>query len=234
MPRHIEPRPGEVHLWWDAIDLASEHDDDLEVLFAGERARAAGFRFERDRRRFVARRVFARGILAGYLGITASQVPLRTSSQGKPELDAPSGISFSLSHSEGVTVMAVAAGGPVGVDIERVRPIADALEVAERFFARGEVAQLRSSPDDQAEAFLALWTRKESYLKATGAGLSVPLIGFDVSSPAGDDQVRPRGPQGPLPFVISRLHAQPGFIGAVTLAGRRMSMRSMMAGAPAC
>lgn len=234
MPRHIEPRQGEVHLWWDAVDCASERDEDPAVLDVQERARAARFMFERDRLRFVARRVFARSVLAGYLGVAPSQVPLRTSSRGRPELDASSGISFSLSHSGGLTVMAVAAGGPVGVDVERVRPVADALVVAERFFARGEVEQLRSSPDDQAETFLTLWTRKESYLKATGMGLSVPLSGFDVSSPAGGDLVRPRGPQGALPFVIGRIEAGAGSIGAVTLAGTRMSTRWMIAGAPPC
>jgi 4'-phosphopantetheinyl transferase len=56
------------------------------------------------------------------------------------------------------------------------------IELAERYFACDEVDELRALPvSSQNERFLELWTLKESYLKALGVGLSMPLDGISFS-----------------------------------------------------
>jgi len=75
----------------------------------------------------------------------------------------------------------------VGVDVELLRPDAADRGVPERFFSPGEVAELRALPEsDQAQAFLACWTRKEAFLKARGDGLTLPLDSFDVTLRPGE------------------------------------------------
>lgn len=100
---------------------------------------------------------------------------------GKPELSGGTGVHFNLSHA-GDYAAAVFDDGAVGIDVERARRVN--VNVMQRQFTAAENAYLRSKPD----AFLRLWTRKESYCKAVGEGLHLPLSSFDVL----EDQVSGR------------------------------------------
>ena len=100
---------------------------------------------------------------------------------GKPELSGGTGVHFNLSHA-GDYAAAVFDDGAVGIDVERARRVN--VNVMQRQFTAAENAYLRSKPD----AFLRLWTRKESYCKAVGEGLHLPLSSFDVL----EDQVAGR------------------------------------------
>jgi 4'-phosphopantetheinyl transferase len=91
-------------------------------------------------------------------------------------------ISFNLSHSNGMALYAVARGRRVGVDIEYMREDFASLEVAESFFSKDEFEALKAEPiDRRTKAFFNCWSRKESYIKAIGMGISYPLDGFTVS-----------------------------------------------------
>lgn len=69
----------------------------------------------------------------------------------------------------------------LGADIEMVRAGFAADDIAERYFASGEVSALRALPTaDQERAFFRCWTRKEAYLKAHGGGLHIDLASFTV------------------------------------------------------
>ena len=126
--------------------------------------------------------------------------------------------------------MAVASGAAVGVDVEHVRPIADAAGLADGLFSRQERDEVRTAQGSRmSETFLILWTRKESLLKAMGAGLAVPLDSFDVSMRGNRDRVQPTGPHGRLPYVIAGLEHPDGLVGAVTLAGPEVTITSMNA-----
>ena len=100
---------------------------------------------------------------------------------GKPELSGGTGVHFNLSHA-GDYAAAVFDDGAVGIDVEQVRRVN--VNVMRRQFTAEENAYLLSEPD----AFLRLWTRKESYCKAVGEGLHLPLSSFDVL----EDQVAGR------------------------------------------
>lgn len=96
---------------------------------------------------------------------------------GKPFLPG-SPIRFSLSHS-GETVACAISDAPVGLDLEAEQPLKEAL--LHRFFSEQEQRLVLGSACP-ASAFTELWTKKESYLKATGEGLRA-LSGIDLLSP---------------------------------------------------
>ena len=180
----------DVHLW--RVDLAAVADGEpawLQVLSDDERVRAARFHFSRDRQRYVAARALLRTILGGYLASNPKHLTFRYSEKEKPTLShtyADQELEFNVSHSGSVALLAFARGRQVGVDVERVRQDFDVEAIAGRFFSLLEREQLSDfSPAEIHEAFFRCWTRKEAYIKATGAGLSLPLSQFDVSLSAG-------------------------------------------------
>jgi 4'-phosphopantetheinyl transferase len=91
-------------------------------------------------------------------------------------------IPFNLSHTDGLTLVAVTESGRVGIDAERIRPEVEVEDLSRRFFAPAEAAEILAlSPDARLTAFFTCWTRKEAFVKALGGGLSVPLNRFQVS-----------------------------------------------------
>ncbi len=101
---------------------------------------------------------------------------IRYGENGKPMLDD---IYFNLSHAQDMAVCAV-SNKPVGCDVEKIEKAP--MEVAERFFYKKELEYLRKfQAEEQDQEFFRLWTIKESYMKMTGEGMSLPLDQFEVS-----------------------------------------------------
>ncbi len=175
-----EVHPG-VRMW--LIDLdAPETDANSALLSSDETARAARFVFDHHRRRFVAGRAALRRILGAEVGREPETLAFEYSPAGKPSL--PRGepdVHFNLSHSDQWALVAVTRIGAVGVDIEKRRPLADVLRLAQTAFSANELEELRGvAPSGREDAFFAGWTRKEAYIKARGDRLSL-LGDFDVS-----------------------------------------------------
>lgn len=162
---------------------------DGSTLSDDECERAARFRFDRDRRRFVAGRSALRSLVASYLDVAAADITFGYGPQGKPFVPG-STLSFNVSHSGGCAVYAFGSGVEIGVDVELLDHARYDDGVAERFFSPSEVATLQTlSPAERPHAFLRCWTRKEAFIKARGEGLSLPLHEFDVAFARG---VRPQ------------------------------------------
>ena len=156
------------------------------VLSPGERARAGRFLRPADRARFTASHAALRLILARALGVGAESIAFSAGPAGKPELAGPTQgrLAFNLSHSGACALVGLAQDAGIGVDVEAIRPLPDALRIARAQFAPDEAAALAALPPEAMEAaFFGLWTRKEAVVKALGAGLSLPLAGFSVSLP---------------------------------------------------
>lgn len=181
----------------DELEVVTVNLDDVPdaralatLLSEAERRRANSFVLDQDRRRFIVGRVRLRQLLAERLGVAPQRVAFVYGAHGKPALApefAGSGLCFNLSHSKGLAVYAFAFGRDVGVDVEAIREIPDANEIAARVFSAGEreaYAALR--PRDRALGFLNCWTRKEAFIKAIGDGLTYPLDRFDVSIAPGE------------------------------------------------
>ncbi len=169
---------GEVVVWWFDLD---DPAPDTGVLSHDERRRAARMRFDVDRNRYERGRATLRHLLADAVDSEPANLMFSYNEQGKPSLSPHLGVHFNLAHSANLAVLAVAPFN-VGIDVETIRPGFADDEIAERFFAPSEVTQLRTLPKiDQEAAFFRCWTRKESYLKALGGGLSIDLDAFTVA-----------------------------------------------------
>jgi 4'-phosphopantetheinyl transferase len=170
--------PGAIHVW--AIQLAGDADAYLPQLSAAELAKAERYRFIDHRRRYAIAHGALRVILAGYVGGDAKALEFRYGPRGKPYLDGGK-VHFNLSHSSHLALLAV-AGAELGVDLERLRHLESRRDIARRHFSASEFLGLEAvAPDEQLAAFYRVWTRKEAYIKAVGAGLSLSLDLFDVS-----------------------------------------------------
>jgi 4'-phosphopantetheinyl transferase len=193
-PEQLRLQDASVHVW--AVVLDEESFDVIRwrsLLSSDEQVRAAKFKFDRDRRRYVVAHTALREILAGYLETAAANLEFVEVGNGKPKLAASfgaSGFEFNLSHSHERALIAVARGRELGIDIEFINADFPFSEVAGRFFTAKEVAALRALPVHlQRHAFYKCWTSKEAFLKAKGTGLSGKLDEVEIALD-NDDRVR--------------------------------------------
>lgn len=191
--RHLDAVPStpttagaSVDIWTIRLDLSpSSVDAAKKLLSPGECARIDAFRNEQARRNYIISHAALRQILAGRLDVTPVDIAFNTGPNGKPALSGPveGRLEFNLTHSGDLALVAVTTGSEVGVDVETMRPVPDALRIAERFFSTAESDALKALPEpEQASTFLNLWTRKESVAKGTGLGIANFLTRFEVTS----------------------------------------------------
>jgi 4'-phosphopantetheinyl transferase len=206
------------------IDPEGEPADAAAALLSpDEAARAARFRFAKDRDAFVRSRAFLRRVLGEALGREPRALAFTTGAWGKPSLVDGRGLEFSLSHSGALALCALAWRRPVGVDVEEHRAGVEALEIAELFFTDTELATLRALEGaERARAFFLCWTRKEAYVKARGEGLSIPLSRFDVTCAPGEPaHLSGRGDSAleVARWALADLDVGPGYSAAVAALG---------------
>jgi 4'-phosphopantetheinyl transferase len=224
----------EVQLWRADLEaIGADESRWLQVLSSDELTRASRFHFSRDRQRFIAGRVLLRTILAGYLRTDAHSLTFSYSKKEKPSLaleQGDSGITFNVSHSGAIALLAFTRRREIGVDVEQVRPDSDLEAIARRFFSTHEQDQLSALPtEEQGDAFFRCWTRKEAYIKATGDGLSLPLNQFDVSLEVGDANAlvatRPDGSEAGNWF-LREVPAGPGYKAAICVRGKGWKLKN--------
>lgn len=107
----------------------------------------------------------------------------RTNTHGRPGIanDIAQPVSFNLSHTKGLSVLAISSHPLTGVDVEHSKRQNSFEEqrLAHRFFSPSETASLLALPHPaHKERFYRLWTLKEAYIKACGKGLAIPLDHF--------------------------------------------------------
>jgi len=214
--------PGVVHLWQRRLDArAEELSACYGLLSSEEQDRARRFLVERARNEFVVTRGTLRSLLARYLGSTPQEVHFRYAVRGKPALEGGSDLSFNVSHTDGLALMAFVKRRAIGVDVENLDRKIEAERLAERFFSERERQALRPLRGDELQAaFFRCWTRKEAYIKAKGDGLSLPLHQFDVSIAEGDRdallETRPDPAEGGQ-WTVCDVRLDPRFAAAVTV-----------------
>ncbi len=216
-PAEVRLTPDEVHVWALRLDCSPTELEELRAtLSPAELDRAARFRFERHRHRFVAARGLLRSCLGSYLNMEAREVGFVYGARGKPGL-GKSELEFNLAHSEELALLAVSGSGPVGVDVEWLRLPDDADELVARFFSARESALFTSLPDEEkANAFFNLWTRKEALLKATGEGIGYALNRVEVSFLPGDPAKLLSSAEA-ASWKLTHLNPAEGFVGALAV-----------------
>jgi 4'-phosphopantetheinyl transferase len=184
------PRRDEIHLWFvfcgeitDASLLASYR----RLLSPAEAAQELRFRMAASRHRYLLTRALVRTTLSRYAPPAPAQWAIATDRYGRPRiLNQDAGvadISFNISHTEDLILLGITARSALGVDVETLRERTPSLQLADRFFSRAESHCLRElAPAARQSRFFDFWTLKESYIKARGQGLSIPLdrFGFHI------------------------------------------------------
>lgn len=172
----------DIHCWLFALETAAGED----LLDASERGRAARFRFDRDRRRFIAGHDKTRRILGKYLDTPPQDLEFVAGDHGRPALKGGA-VNFNYSRSEQWGLLAVSQASILGADIEAVRMRDDLPDVARAHFSAAEQSALGAfSGAAWTDAFFNCWTRKEAIVKAMGLGLAASLSSFDVSVGPGE------------------------------------------------
>jgi 4'-phosphopantetheinyl transferase len=182
----LDPAGGIIDLWSYAYGI----DDDpilaraqVALMTDAERARHDRFVSAADRRQFLATRALVRVTLSRYADVEPGAWRFTTVARGKPVIAEPTftpALHFNLSNTHGLIVCAVTTRFPdLGVDVEPADRGNRGLDLADRYFSRLEVESLtRLAAVDRPRRFLSYWTLKESYIKARGLGLAIPLGQF--------------------------------------------------------
>jgi 4'-phosphopantetheinyl transferase len=208
-----------------------------------ERARATHYARPEDRAAFVVGRQMLRSVLASCGQGLLAGADLVYGPHGKPGLPPSLGfqpVSFNLSHSGGIVLLAVANGSEVGVDIERTRPVTSMASMAQRALMPAECEALFAQPaDEQQGLFFRYWARKEALLKAHGAALASALGWEPVPAwpsvkawksppPAPEGWQRVRcvlEGRGTGEWCLFDLEPGPGYAGAVAVAAASTTWR---------
>ena len=191
--------PQHCTVWW-AAPLAPDAAPSLVGLLDDhERDRLARFRRPADRARYLAAHALARLALAPLVGRDPAALlfdrTCRCGAQhGKPVL--ANGPGFSLSHAGDLVGVAVRPDGPVGLDVEQVRAVADLDALAGHVHSPDE----RARDDLDPATFFRTWTRKEALVKATGEGLASPMTAITLAAdgPVVERWTGPGAPFGPM------------------------------------
>jgi len=210
-------RPSETGLALWQVDLDAPLEIDAAVILSSEEhARANRFVLDRNRQHFIATHSALRQILANHTQKHPCDLLFSTGRFGKPALVHPEGVHFNLSHSKATALIAIGTLYPLGVDIELIRPLRDALTLAEDYFTKAECDALKALsgvPRDQA--FLTCWTRKEACLKAIGFGLQLPTHSFEVGVIPDTRKVALVTPEGITHIALTPVDTAIGSVGSL-------------------
>lgn len=171
-------------------------------------------------------------LISLYAGIAPAKVRLAARGTGRkphldPETHADCPLKFNLSHSGGWTLLALACGREVGVDLEKERVFREPLRFAKRFLHPTEVDYLQLiRRDARSEGLRRLWVRKEAAAKATGFGLPLGLASFSAvgegSVPPGDWHelsLKKARAEGLCAWALQSLPDLPGLAACVCVEG---------------
>jgi 4'-phosphopantetheinyl transferase len=179
-----------LDVWLVQDDIADPrlHAEYRRLLTQEERDQEHRFHFACDQRRYLVTRALVRTVLSRYRDVDPADWRFTLNRYGRPRVANAGhdrcGLCFNISHTQGLIAVGVTWHRELGVDVEHVRARQVSLGIADRFFARAEVEELASVPPEfQQDRFFEYWTFKEAYVKARGAGLSIPLEQFSFHYP---------------------------------------------------
>jgi 4'-phosphopantetheinyl transferase len=157
------------------------------------------FMFDQHRQEYLVTRALVRTVLSSYVPRAPEDWRFVRTEHGRPLIAGAASdpetrwLSFNLSNTTGLVACAVARERELGADVEWVDRRGQALEVADRFFSAPELEELRARPvERQLDRFFDYWTLKESYIKAVGKGLTLPLESFAMVIGDGSGPIRLR------------------------------------------
>lgn len=162
---------GIIHVFIASRATLPNCDELLAALPSSERTSASRLVCDERRNEFVTSRALLRMVLGGYLNMLPIAVPLKRGSEGKLHLGSKLRLlQFSVTHQDGLLIIAACQKARIGIDVERFRRSADLMDIAELYFSRRETKALQrcASTERRADLFYRYWTGKEAVVKAKG------------------------------------------------------------------
>lgn len=165
-----------IQIWHGTIADDSGYQDYWRILDASELARAGKIRNDLQRKHYVTVHGRLRHILSKMLNASPEEITIKKTEQGKPYLADTPELAFNLSHSASAMVIAVGWNCQLGVDIECFKSRSNLAALVDKCFSIEEIAYWNMLPETQKmPEFYRFWTRKEAFVKATGAGIALGL-----------------------------------------------------------
>lgn len=185
-PATLQLSAAYIDIWFCQLQqLATDINKFYALLTDKECQRAERLKIEWQRQQFVITRGYLRQRLAWLIGTEPKAIAFTYLEHGKPVLNQQqqhSGITFNVSHTQGLALIAISQENSIGIDIETVNRSIDIEKLVQRFFSSAEQAEFNTLPAVlRTRAFFACWARKEAFIKATGAGIAYGLDNFDVT-----------------------------------------------------
>lgn len=150
----------------------------IETVDKERKGKISKFVYKEDAYRTLIGDVLIRSMVCEKLKMTNEQVSFYTNEYGKPFVCGRPNFHFNVSHA-GEWVVCISSSTEVGIDVEHIQPID--LDIAKYYFSELEYMDLQTKEDEEKTSyFYELWTLKESYIKARGMGLSIPLKDFCI------------------------------------------------------
>ncbi len=182
-------KPNEIHLWFifpDTIRDVALLTQYEQLLTKEELVRRQHFYFPEHRHQYLITRALVRTTLSRYLNVQPENLRFKINRYGRPEIAASQGVPlrFNLSNTNGLIMCGVALQDDIGVDAETLTREIAAADIAGRYFSQQEADDLGEMDERmKRDRFFQYWTLKESYIKARGMGLSLPLDQFTFHLP---------------------------------------------------
>jgi 4'-phosphopantetheinyl transferase len=177
----------EIHLWITKPEDLLGNDQLLAtystLLTTTELTKQQRYKFAKDRHDALITRAFIRDLLSYYADVSPQNWQFEKGSKDKPEvINCPLPLRFNISHTKNMIICAVTLEDDIGCDVENTGRSNDVLAIAERYFSAKESTELFALPEaEQRHRFFDYWTLKESYIKAWGLGLAIPLTDFSFN-----------------------------------------------------
>jgi 4'-phosphopantetheinyl transferase len=177
----------EIHLWMtnpkELIDNKALLTTYSTLLTNTELVKQQRYKFAKDRHDALITRAFIRDLLTYYADVAPQDWQFEKGEKDKPEvINCPLPLRFNISHTSKLIICAVTLEDDIGCDVENISRSSDVLTIAERYFSPQETNALFALPEaQQRNRFFDYWTLKESYIKAWGLGLSIPLTDFSFN-----------------------------------------------------
>jgi 4'-phosphopantetheinyl transferase len=147
----------------------------FELLDTAEQKRANNYHQLKDSQRFIIARSSLKILVSQYLNCQAKDVCIKVGANKKPYIFSNSTVSleYNISHSGNWIVIAF-ANDAIGVDVEQIQSSFNFESLLTACFSNMEQSYIQNNTNSR-ELFYRLWTRKESFVKATSKGLDDSL-----------------------------------------------------------
>jgi len=181
----MELKSDDVHVWISYPDQIQDHallSGYEQLLSPDEKAKKDRFHFAQHRHQYLVSRALVRTTLSRYVPYPPEKWAFSINEHGRPEIirskELPP-LRFNLSHTPGIVACAVVLHRDIGVDVEDMDRKVGIRQIANRYFSPSEIVALNSlSETERRIRFFQYWTLKESFSKAKGVGLTLPLHQF--------------------------------------------------------